>query len=146
MSDWMIWLIAAGVVVILEIFTGTFYLLMITIGLAAGAGAAWSGADMSIQLIVGAVVGTIATVALRLSKFGTPQKTEASKDPNAHMDIGKTISVNEWRENEGGRRVARVMYRGAMWDVELEPTAESKPGSFTIYEIRGSRLIVKNAA
>jgi len=145
MSDWMIWLIAAGVVVILEIFTGTFYLLMIAIGLVAGAGAAWAGGDLSIQLIVGGIVGAIAVVALRLSKFGTPQKRDASKNPNAFLDIGKTITVNEWQENGGGQRVARVMYRGAMWDVELESSAESKPGAFTIHEIRGSRLIVKNA-
>src|SRR5471032_42773 len=43
MADWMHWLIAAGVVVILELFTGTFYLLMIAIGIAAGAGRRGAG-------------------------------------------------------------------------------------------------------
>ena len=146
MSDWLIWLIAAGVVVILEIFTGTFYLLMIAIGLAAGALAAWFGVDNSLQLIVAAIVGAVATIVLRLSKFGTPRKIEASKDPNAILDIGKTINVSEWQENGDGRHVARVMYRGAMWDVELDTDAESRPGIFTIHEVRGSRLIVRNAA
>ncbi|RJX30857.1 MAG: NfeD family protein [Oxalobacter sp.] len=145
MSDWMIWSIAVVAVVILEIFTGTFYLLMIAIGLAAAAGAAWFGTGVTIQLIVGAVVGATATLALHLSRFGTPEKTAASRDPNAILDIGKTVNVNEWDEKDGGKRVARVMYRGAMWDVELEPGAESKPGVFIIQEIRGSRLIVKNA-
>ncbi|MFS2021308.1 NfeD family protein, partial [Massilia sp. CT11-108] len=37
MAEWMGWLVAAGVLVILELFTGTFYLLMIAIGLAAAA-------------------------------------------------------------------------------------------------------------
>jgi hypothetical protein len=38
--------------------------------------------------------------------------------------------------------MARVMYRGAMWDVELAPGQAAAPGVFTIREVRGSRLIV----
>jgi hypothetical protein len=44
MSDWMIWFMFAGVLVILEIATGTFYLLMLGIGLAAAGLAALGGA------------------------------------------------------------------------------------------------------
>ncbi|MGH8809870.1 MAG: NfeD family protein, partial [Noviherbaspirillum sp.] len=36
MADWMIWFSLAGILVISEMFSGTFYLLMIGIGLAAG--------------------------------------------------------------------------------------------------------------
>ena len=43
MTDWMIWFAAACVLVILEMATGTFYLLMIAIGAAAGGIAALSG-------------------------------------------------------------------------------------------------------
>src|SRR5660397_143091 len=110
MSDWLIWLTAAVAVVILEIYSGTFYLLMMAIGLAAGAVAAKFGVDLTIQFIVAAVVGTIAMILLRMSKFGTPQKTEASKDPNAILDIGRTINVTEWQRGEGGKSQARVMY------------------------------------
>ena len=38
MSDWIHWLIATGGVVVLELFTGTFYLLMVSLGFAAGGG------------------------------------------------------------------------------------------------------------
>lgn len=146
MEPWMIWLVAAGVVVILEIFTGTFYLLMIALGLAAGAIAAWMDANVSVQLVAAAIVGAVATFALRRSKLGTPQKVDAARDPNALIDIGNNIIVGEWSVNSSGKSVARVMYRGAMWDVDLEPGAESRPGTFTIHEIRGSRLIVANAS
>ncbi|WP_428717395.1 NfeD family protein [Undibacterium curvum] len=44
MSAWTIWCIAAGVVVSLELLTGTFYLLMIALGLAAAAVVAFFGA------------------------------------------------------------------------------------------------------
>lgn len=145
MDNWMIWLIAAGIVVIFEIFTGSFYLLMISIGLASGAVAAWYGADITIQLIVAAVIGAIATYALRRSELGSPQKTDVARDPNALLDIGNEVVVSDWIINGSGKSVARVMYRGAMWDVDLEPGAISKPGTFTIQEIRGSHLIVANA-
>ncbi|MGB6053708.1 MAG: NfeD family protein, partial [Burkholderiaceae bacterium] len=63
MADWMIWLAMAGIVVILEMFFGTFYLLMIALGLAAGALAAFSGLTQEAQLIAAAVVGIVATYA-----------------------------------------------------------------------------------
>ena len=40
MTDWMMWLALAAVLVIVELFTGTFYILMIAIGVATGAAAA----------------------------------------------------------------------------------------------------------
>jgi membrane protein implicated in regulation of membrane protease activity len=61
MADWMGWLVAAGVLVILELFTGTFYLLMIAIGLAAGAIVALAGPGVPAQAIVAAIVGVLAT-------------------------------------------------------------------------------------
>ena len=36
MDDWVNWMIGAGILVVAELFTGTFYLLMIAIGLACG--------------------------------------------------------------------------------------------------------------
>ena len=33
MADWIMWLIAAGVLVALELFSGTFYLLMMALGM-----------------------------------------------------------------------------------------------------------------
>lgn len=146
MDDWMIWLIGAGVVVICEIFTGTFFLLMIAVGLVAGAVVAWMDASIPVQLLVAAIIGAVATYALRRSKIGSVQKVDVARDPNALLDIGQTIVVNDWVSNGSGKLTARVMYRGAMWDVELEPGAASDPGSFIIHEIRGSRLIVTKAA
>lgn len=145
MADWIIWFVAAGIVVVMEMFTGTFYLLMIGIGLAAAGLAALTGAGSALQFIIAAVVGVIATFALRHSKLGRFNKTEASRDPNVNLDIGQTITIEEWRTSEGSRSVARVMYRGAMWDVELAHGAAARSGPFVIREIRGSRLIVSNA-
>jgi membrane protein implicated in regulation of membrane protease activity len=140
MADWMSWFAAAGVVVILELFTGTFYLLMIAIGLAFGGAAAWLGMAAPVQTIVAAVVGVVATGLLHRSRFGRKAPdAEAARDPNVNIDIGQRIMVDAW---SGGK--ARVMYRGAPWDVELGPGAVAEAGSFTIVEVQGSRLIVAN--
>lgn len=144
MTDWQMWLAAAGAVVILELFTGTFYLLMIAIGLACGAVAAIFGLTASVQTVAAAVVGIIATVILHRSKFGRTKHTEASRDANVNMDIGQTLSVKKWSTDESGNSTARVMYRGAMWDIELAKGASAEAGTFTIREVLGSRLIVSN--
>jgi membrane protein implicated in regulation of membrane protease activity len=147
MTTWMTWLALAGVLVILEIFSGTFYLLMLAIGMAAGGMLAWFQADDTVQVIVAALVALIATYLLRKSKYGKIQKSaDAARDPNVNMDIGQIVSIDEWKNEQGEQYVARVTYRGAMWDVELAENADPRAGLFKIREIRGSRLIVTNNA
>ena len=70
MADWMVWLVLAGILVILELFSGTFYLLMLAIGLVAGALAAMAGAGAEVQIILAAIVGVVATAILHRSRFG----------------------------------------------------------------------------
>jgi membrane protein implicated in regulation of membrane protease activity len=139
MADWMDWLVAAGVLVILELFTGTFYLLMIAIGLAAGALVALAGPGVPAQAIVAAVVGVLATGLLHRSRFGHPARTDAQRDRNVNLDIGQRVTVPAW---DNGR--ARVMYRGALWDVELTHGVPPHAGEFRIVEVHGSRLVVAN--
>jgi membrane protein implicated in regulation of membrane protease activity len=140
MSDWMSWLVGAGILVIAELFTGTFYLLMIAIGLAFGGIASLSGASGAVQTLVAAGVGLAATGLLHRSRFGRPARTTPTRDPNVNLDIGARIAVSVWHD---GR--ARVMYRGALWDVELGPGALAEAGEYRIVEIQGNRLIVANA-
>jgi membrane protein implicated in regulation of membrane protease activity len=139
MADWMGWLVTAGVLVILELFTGTFYLLMIAIGLAIGGIVALAGASPPLQAIAAAVVGVLATGLLHRSRFGHPAKTDARRDRNVNLDIGQRVTVPAW---DNGR--ARVMYRGALWDVELTQGIAPHAGEFRIVEVHGSRLVVAN--
>lgn len=142
MTDWMSWFVLAGVLVILEIFTGTFYLLMVGLALAAAGFAALTGAEPAMQYLIAALVGVSTTYALRRSKLGRRSKVDATRDPGVNLDIGEKIMVKAWKSEEGGVHAARTMYRGAMWDVELTPGETAVPGLFTIAAIRGSRLIV----
>jgi membrane protein implicated in regulation of membrane protease activity len=145
MSEWILWMVAAGTLIVLEMFTGTLYLLMMSIGLAAGGIAALAGLTVSGQLLTAAIVGIIATYGLRRSRFGKPRKEDAARDPNVNLDIGQTLYVADWHEAGEATYTARAMYRGALWDVNLLPGEAAAPGQFIIREVRGSRLIVANA-
>ncbi|AMP10820.1 nfeD-like C-terminal, partner-binding family protein [Collimonas arenae] len=150
MAGWVMWMLAAGVLVVLELFSTTFYLLMVAIGLAAGGIAALAGLDIEWQLLIAAIVAVIATYILRRSRFGRRVRVRAERDPNVNLDIGQSLMVDQW-QHEGGTAgvadlyTARVKYRGAMWDVELVPSAVAQSGLYVIHEVRGSRLIVGNA-
>ena len=112
----LFWWIAAGALVVMELFTGTFYLLMIALGFIAGGLAHWAGASLAIELAVAALVALVAVIVLRRSRFGSWKRRDASRDAGVNLDIGETLQVNEWHEGQ-----ARAMYRGAEWDVDSRP-------------------------
>lgn len=141
MADWMIWWLAAGLLVILELFIGTFYLLMMAIGVAAGGVAALAGAGAPLQTLLAAVVGVLATLLLRRSRYGKRSRQDAARDPNVNQDIGQRVVVAYWVDG-----AARVMYRGALWDVLLAPGHVPIGGTFIVVEVQGSRLIVAPGA
>jgi len=139
--DWTIWFVLAGLAVGVELFTGSFYLLMIAIGLAAGGGIAWLGSPLEWQFLAVAVIGVAGIAMLRRSRFGKIDKDAAARDPNVLLDIGQRVQVDQWSECDGAT-TARIRYRGAEWDVELASGNTAQAGQFIIREIRGSRLIV----
>ncbi|QYF92911.1 NfeD family protein [Massilia sp. PAMC28688] len=139
MSEWMFWLALAGVLVVFELFTGTFYVLMIAIGIAAGGVAAMMGMSLPVQFLAAAIIGLAATGILHRSRFGRPLKSDPARDPNINLDIGQTIEVSSWSDGH-----ARVPYRGALWDVDLAPGAIAQAGTYRIVEVQGSRLLVTN--
>ncbi|GGI16617.1 NfeD family protein [Oxalicibacterium faecigallinarum] len=144
MSDWMIWFAIACVLVGLEMASGTFYLLMIAIGAAAGGIAALLGLDGLAQCVVAALLAAIATFGLRRSGFAKKAVVDANRDPNVNLDVGQLLEVHAWHVVAGAAATARVRYRGALWDVELEEGGHPVAGAFVIREARGNRLIVSN--
>jgi membrane protein implicated in regulation of membrane protease activity len=141
MQDWMMWFLWAGGLVIAELLTGTFYLLMISIGLAAGGLVALFGAGSSSQMVTAGMVSVVALLTLRQTRFAHPSRTDATSDPNVNMDVGQKVTVDSWNADD----TARVMYRGAQWDVVLASGERPVPGVYIIKEVQGSRLIVRRA-
>ena len=81
MSEPTIWWLAAGAAVAVELATGTFSLLMIAIGLAAGALTAHLGAALAGQFVVAAVVGGGAVAGWHFTR-GRRARTEPSPQAN----------------------------------------------------------------
>ncbi|WP_353193762.1 NfeD family protein [Pandoraea pnomenusa] len=142
MEQAWLWFGVAGLIVVLELASGTFYLLMVALGMAAGGIAAVVHADWTLQWFVAAVVAGVAVWILRRSRFGRRRiKVDTAADPNTILDIGQRLRVDDWQAD--GR--ARALYRGAEWDVELMPGESPDAGWFVIREVRGSRLFVAHA-
>ena len=57
MEESTLWWVLAGVAVAVELVTGTFYLLLLALGMAAGALAAHLGAGTALHLVCAAWVG-----------------------------------------------------------------------------------------
>jgi membrane protein implicated in regulation of membrane protease activity len=144
MPQWELWFLCAGIVVIFELFTGTFYLLMVALGLAAGGGMAFIGKAIEWQYITAAFVAICAICILRKSKIGRMRRPNAVSDPNINLDIGQTITVDHWTAAHSSKFLARVKYRGTFWDVELAQGGTPHPGLYVIREIHGSRLVVSH--
>ncbi|KND56179.1 putative activity regulator of membrane protease YbbK [Candidatus Paraburkholderia kirkii] len=133
----LFWWVSAGVLIVLELFTGTFYLLMVALGFIAGGMARAMGALPHVQFGAAALVALIAVVVLRRSRFGNWRRRDASRDAGVNLDIGATLQIDEWHD---GR--ARTMYRGAQWDVELAPGETEGARWYRITALDGNRLVV----
>jgi membrane protein implicated in regulation of membrane protease activity len=136
LTGWF-WWIGAGVLIVLELMSGTFYLLMIALGFIAAALARLAGAQLPVQLGVAALVALVAVALLRRSRFGRNKRPEAAHNPDVNLDIGATLTVPEWHE-----RRARTQYRGAAWDVELAPGEPEDARVYRVTALRGSCLVV----
>ena len=138
MNDVMLWFVVAFGLLIAELLTGTFYLLMVAIGCAVGGIAAWTGAAPPLQFVAGAAVGIAATMILRRTRWGERRtSTDSATNRDVILDIGEVVQVNDWQDG-----TAHVRYRGCHWDATLEPGAIARSGAQVIKAVRGSTLIV----
>ena len=114
MTEATVWWLLTGAAVAVELVTGTFYLLMLAIGLAAGALAAHAGAGLTAQLVTAALVGGGAVAALHVLRGRRPPGPSVAANPDVNLDVGESVQVETW----GADNTANVRYRGANWTVE----------------------------
>jgi membrane protein implicated in regulation of membrane protease activity len=136
MHDWW-WVLALGLG-ILELISGTFYLLVLAAGSAAGGIAAMAGAPAWGQLAAAAGVSLAGVAVVRRMRTGAAGTTRSGRNPDMLADVGERVHVEAWGED--GR--ARVRYRGTDWTAELAPGEAAAPGEHTIREVAGNRLIL----
>jgi membrane protein implicated in regulation of membrane protease activity len=135
------WWLAAGVLVAAELATGTFYLLMLALGAAAGALAAHAGLGSIAQIAGAAVLGGGATVLCHLRRSRHPAALPAATNPDVNLDVGGTVQVPTWQPDG----TARVHYRGSAWDVRHVGPGHPAPGLHVIRALEGNRLLLERA-
>ncbi len=135
------WWIAAGVLVAAELATGTFYLLMLALGAAAGALAAHAGLGFNAQVLVAAIVGGGAVAAWHVRRSRSPAQGPVSENRDVHLDIGEQVDVAQWDANGD----ASVSYRGARWSARHTGKGHPHPGQHVIRGIDGNTLLVERA-
>lgn len=133
MATYIYWFLLALVLLAMEMATGTFYLLMVSVAMAVGGLAALLNVSPAGQLAVSALVVIAGTIIVR--RWKTRQTHEAA---SADLDAGQPVQVLKWQENGA----VRVFYRGAEWDAEPEQADMPRDGTLYIKAIRGSRLIL----
>lgn len=138
MDDYVVWFVLGFGLLIAELLTGTFYLLVIAVAFGAAGVVALFGGSVVLQLATAAAFSLGGTLWLRQSRFGRSLRDRAGSNQVQNMDVGQTLRVDQWAPN----RTARANYRGATWDVELAPGEEPASGEFVIREINANRLIV----
>ncbi len=139
MAESTVWWLLTGGAVAVELLTGTFYLLMLAIGLAAAALAAHLGFALPAQLVIAALVGGGAVVGWHFVRQRRPKELPAASNRDVNLDIGETVQVTRWAPDG----TTQVRYRGAQWTAV--PAAGTIPvaGPHRIREVVGSRLVVE---
>jgi membrane protein implicated in regulation of membrane protease activity len=139
MTDSTLWWLLAGAAIVLELLTGTFYLLMLATGLVAGALAAHAGASLTVQIVVAALVGGGAVMGWNLFRKKNAAGTRVGANPDVNLDIGETVQVESWQPDGS----TSVKYRGAQWKAVHATGALPSHGAHRIVEVRGSQLVIE---
>lgn len=132
-EPYVYWFLLAFGLLALEMATGTFYMLIVSIALGLAGIAALLGLNLPLQITLSAVASILGTVILRRMKG-----IRTGKMISQSLDIGQSVRVISWREDG----VARVYYRGTEWDAELESPCSSRDGVLYIKAVQGSKLIL----
>ena len=139
MTEVTLWWLLAGGAVVAELLTGTFFLLMISLGFAAAALSATAGANTATQLVVAALTGGGAVIAWYFVKQARKSGQTPGDDAELNLDIGETVMVNNWSPDG----TASVKYRGANWTALHRAGVQALPGPHRVVEVLGTRLVVE---
>lgn len=138
MEGYWSWWGMAVMLVIMEMFSGTFYLLAIALGLAMAGACAYLGFAWAVQVTVATLWCSASLGALHIwRKRNHPPNAQA----NFSYDLGQAVQIARWADD----RHARVVYRGSEWEAELAPEAATNREK-TVWRIKalaGSRLIIE---
>jgi len=118
------WVIVGLVLVIAELLSGTFYLLMLAVAAFGAALAAYFGQAFPVQCIVAAVLAAAGCYGVHV------YRARSSSKRMPPIDAGMPASFESWLDARS--RLARVRYRGASWDARVEGSEALEPGAMLV--------------
>ena len=111
MALWTYWLIAAVAVFMLELFSGTVYLLVLSAALVGAGLTAWLfNTSAVVSMLVAAFLSAVGTLYVYRLRGKSP-KNKALQQHN-DLDIGSVVQIEQ--PLSGG--AWRVFYRGTTWE------------------------------
>ena len=129
------WLIAGVVLIVAELVTGTFYLLVLGIAALVGSGIGYAGGAHLWQAIGAAIIA--------IAGFFFVHRYKRAMMPGAMrgIDVGQPAAFESWINKGAGH--ARVRYRDATWDAHFAGDASAEPGEILyITAVDGNTLKV----
>jgi len=118
-DDHVSWILTGFALLIAELLSGTFYLLVLAVAAFAGGAAAWFSSSFWVQVLVFsfiAVAGMIAIYKYRKDYSGPSMPS---------LDVGQPVTLESWINLPA--RHARVRYRDTLWDAFVEADEQALP-------------------
>jgi membrane protein implicated in regulation of membrane protease activity len=132
-NTYLYWTLTAIALVIVELLSGTFYLLVLAIAAGGGAALAYFGYPFAAQAGVATVIAGLGVVFVHRFRARTGKD---GRGINA-IDVGQRVTLDSWINESQG--IARVHYRGTLWEARV--VGERGTGkTFFIRGVDGSTL------
>ena len=121
MQPYLTWLLIGFGLVIVELLTGTFYLLMLGMAAFAAAVVAYFGQGFEVQVIVAVAAASAGCYGVHV------WRAKNSKTQMVSVDAGQPANFETWVDQGGG--LARVHYRGASWEAKIDGEGDLAGGA-----------------
>lgn len=121
MDEDVLWAILGLALVIVELLSGTFYLLVLGISAFGAALAAWLGQGFPVQVMVAAAIAALGCYGAHVYRAKNAARQMVP------VDAGQPASFEVWVNPAA--RLARVSYRGASWDALVDGDAPVDAGA-----------------
>ena len=132
------WFIAAALILIMELFIGTIYLMVVSAALFGAGLAAYLFNDLSISIIVAAVLSAVGIWWVKgwIKRHRHSPAHEAALND---LDIGQTVHIVRHIHND----IYEVMYRGTQWQAQAaNQTSMLSPQTAVITGKSGNLLLI----
>ena len=133
------WLIAAVILVVLEMFVGTFYLLVIAAALASVGLTEWlfaTGMEFNLALL-----GVLCLGGIFLARRYQKRRASDHVQVNLPLDINQAVKIEQHLHDN----VYQVHYRGTVWQAQLQDNSDINIGQTAYISARqGNVLFIRS--